>query len=300
MSNQARNHIVLDDEEFSLTQSKFYPENHLAFAVMLKFFQVEGRYPTKTDLISKELINSLSIQLNCNIINFRNYNWTNRTTKRFRQEIRAFFNYNEPTEADSKKLIKWLIEAQLPRAPTLPQCRAYAYQFFRENRLEPFSPKMINRYVRSAIHQFEKQFLSFTVSQLSAVTIKSFDDFLNDDNAIDEENISVENVEDDGVLIKFQHLKKDLAGVKLKHVDFEIKKLASIRNISLPTQSFNTTSRKLLQKYYIRIMISSPSNIIEYAPDTRYASMASFFYIRLQILRVQSSSTVMIKICASK
>ncbi|MBA3723150.1 MAG: Tn3 family transposase [Parachlamydiaceae bacterium] len=287
MRDQARNHIVLDDEEFSLTQNKFSPENHLAFAVMLKFFQVEGRYPTKTDLISKELINSLSIQLNCNIINFRNYNWTSRTAKRFRQEIRAFFNYNEPTEADSEELIKWLIETQLPRAPTLPQCRAYTYQFFRENHLEPFSPKMVNRYVRSAIHQFEKKFLSSIVSQLSAVTIKSFDDFLNDDNAIDEENISVENVEDiedSGVLIKFQHFKKDLAGVKLKHVDFEIKKLASIRSVSLPTQSFNTTSRKLLQKYYIRIMISSPSNIIEYAPDTRYASMASFCYIRLQIL----------------
>ncbi len=287
MDNQDRNYLILDDEELSLVQSKFSTENRLAFAVMFKFFQIERRYPTKTDLISKELINSLSIQLNCSVINFENYNWATRTAKRFRQAIRAFFNYSEPGEVDKEKLINWLIKTHLPQAPTLLQCHAYAYQFFQKNHLEPFSPKKVNRYILSAIHQFEKEFFSSILSKLSAETIKSFNGLLNDSNSIDKVNILTENaedIEDDNTLIKFRHLKKDLAGVKLKHVDFEIKKLSYFRNISLSTQSFNTTPRKLLQKYYMRIMVASPSNILEYVPAVRYASMASFWYIRSQIL----------------
>ena len=42
--------------------------------------------------------------------------------------------------------------------------------------------------------------------------------------------------------------------------------------------------RKLLKKYHQRIMAASPSNILEFVPDARAASMACFIYIRSQVL----------------
>ena len=105
----------LDTEELALVKSKSTAENHLVFAVMLKFFQLEGRYPTQTDIFSEKMIASLASQLTCNTIDFSHYNWINRTAKRFRQEIRAFFNYNKATDADSEKLtlvsgsVSWLV-----------------------------------------------------------------------------------------------------------------------------------------------------------------------------------------------
>ncbi len=38
--------FTLDTEEFNKAQSKNNVINKLAFAVMLKFFQIENRYPT--------------------------------------------------------------------------------------------------------------------------------------------------------------------------------------------------------------------------------------------------------------
>ncbi len=42
---------TLDSEELRLTKSKNGQENKLAFAICLKFFQIEGRYPTNEDII---------------------------------------------------------------------------------------------------------------------------------------------------------------------------------------------------------------------------------------------------------
>ena len=35
---------------------------------------------------------------------------------------------------------------------TLPQCYEKAYQFFRDHKLEPFTPKKLERYITSAAH----------------------------------------------------------------------------------------------------------------------------------------------------
>lgn len=47
--------FTLDIEEIALAQSKNSAENKLAFVVMLKFFQMEGRYPTNDDIIAKSM-----------------------------------------------------------------------------------------------------------------------------------------------------------------------------------------------------------------------------------------------------
>ena len=54
--------LFLDSEERALVLSKFTAENQLAFAVMLKFFQNEGSYPTQTDVLP-EMVAELAIQL---------------------------------------------------------------------------------------------------------------------------------------------------------------------------------------------------------------------------------------------
>ena len=274
--------FLLDTEELILIHSKFSVENHLAFAVMLKFFQLEGRYPTQADTISPAMISSLAAQLDGNSINFDHYNWKSRTAKRFRQEIRTLFDYKEASATDSEQFIQWMIEKILPMVPTLLQCREYGSQFFRELRIEPFSQKKVNRYIRSAIYRFEKQFFSSISTQLSDKTIQSIDQLLREDMDDTDENKIKINLPD--MDIRLNNLKCDVAGVQLKHVHFEIKKLGHIRSISLPTALFNTTSRKLIQKYYLRIMVASPSHILEYASEARYAAMASFCYIRSQIL----------------
>jgi hypothetical protein len=148
------------------------------------------------------------------------------------------------------------------------------------NKLEPFTPQRTDRYIRSAIHRFEKLFFAEISKQLSPESIKVVHDLLCDDTKTNESK--KDQSQDDKITLR--RLKADVAGVKLKHVPLEIQKLSFIRDISIPSTFFDTAPRKLIKKYYQRIMAASPSNILEYVSDARSASMACFVYIRSQVL----------------
>lgn len=117
--------------------------------------------------------------------------WENRTSERFHQEIRDFLGYRKATLLDSEKLIIWLIEHVLINAPAIPQACEQTKQFFRENKLESFTARELERYVRSAAQQFEKQLFTNSYSQLSAYNINIIDSILSDDvNSSDNGDIS--------------------------------------------------------------------------------------------------------------
>jgi len=264
--------FTLNSEELRLIQTKPF-KSKLHFAIMLKFFMIENRFPVNDDAISQELIQLISNQLNINT-KLTAIDWENRTSERFRQELRDFLGYKKATLADSEKLILWLLKNVLIEAPTIPQACERAGQFFRENRLESFTPRELERYVRSAPQQFEKKFFANIYSQLSARTINIIDCILiNDLSSTDDEDIS------ETLNIKLRHLKKDIPAAKLKNVFAEINKIDCIRQAELPNIIFENLPRKLMQKYYLRIMAELPSNIVDHDPETRYSTMAIFCYI---------------------
>lgn len=187
--------------------------------------------------------------------------------------------YRQASTADSEKLIAWLIEHVLPHAPTIPQACEKANLFFRENKLEFFTPRELERYVRSASHKFEQRFFSSIFEKLPAETIKLIDGLLNED-VTDIEDEEINGISD----IKLRHLKKDIPGAKLKNVVAEIDKINRIRQIPIPIERFNSLPRKLLQKYYVRIIAELPSNINDHDPEIRYTTMVAFCYIRSQLM----------------
>jgi hypothetical protein len=270
--------LSLDTHELKLVKPK-QSSNQLAFAVMLKFFQLEGRYPVNGEVIPEALITCLANQLGIEVSGMENFNWENRSIERFRGEIRKLLGYRKFSTADSKRLVTWLLKQVLPQAPTKPQCLELAYQFFRDHKLEPCAPKKLDRYIRSAMHRFEKQFFATICEKLTNSTKELIDALLEEDSDVDNEDQEA-NIDE----IKLRYLKKDVAGAKLKHVNAEIQKLDCIRAISLPTSLLQDVSRKCLQKYYLRIMAESPSHIDQYPENNRYGMMAAFCYIRSQLL----------------
>ena len=272
--------VTLDTEEIQLVHTNNTDKNRLIFAVMLKFFQVRGKFPTKKDAIEHSLLYSLAKQLNTSHTFFELYHLETRSAKRFRSKIREFLGFRIATLSDAKILITWLIEQAKKEPHTLPQYREKSNQFFMANKLEPFTPDRTDRYIRSAIHQFEKRFFADIAKQLSPESVKLANDLLCNDTKTN--GSMKDNPSDDEITLR--RIKADIAGVKLKHVAFEIKKLNFIRSIPVPSSLFDNTPRKLVKKYYQRIMAASPSNVLEFVPDARTASMACFIYIRSQLL----------------
>jgi len=67
-------------------------------------------------------------------------------------------------------------------------------------------------------------------------------------------------------------------------VQFEIRKLNLIRSIKVPDLLFKSFSKKLIQKYYTRILSDFPASIKRHNAEQKYATMAMFCYARSQIL----------------
>ena len=55
--------LTLDTEALEFVKTNNTEKNRLTFAVVLKLFQIKGRYPTKKDTIEPMIIHSLANQL---------------------------------------------------------------------------------------------------------------------------------------------------------------------------------------------------------------------------------------------
>ena len=207
---------TLDLEELELVKEN-RKNNRLLFAVTFKFFQLNGRYPTKKDKIEHDFIFSLAEQLEVNVLLFEASELESQIVKRFRKKIRKFLCYKIATLSDADNLIVRLSENAKDGPYTMPQYREKTYEYCKEKKLEPFSSKRTDRYIRAAIHQFEKQFFQNIKNQLSSKTINQINKFLNNEPDVDND-VEIKDV------ITLRELKLDIPGDKLKYVELELKK----------------------------------------------------------------------------
>lgn len=275
--------LLLDSEELSLVQTKYTGQNQLLFAIMLKFFQAKGYYPSQNDMTEPALVMSLSCQLGIELLDDYDFNWQTRSVERFRHQIRNFLGYKKANNSFVERLITHLMEHSIAKCLTQEQYKEIAYQFFKDLKLEPFSANKIERYIASSIHRFEHKFFTKITSLLSVDSKAMIDNLLKrEEIEPDKTTNRLEQIDPKNICL--WQLKKDIAGAKLKLVEDELQKLKFLQAILLPNDLLGMFDRKLLIKYYNRIMAFAPSHINEYASDAKYGMMAIFIYIRSQMI----------------
>jgi TnpA family transposase len=274
----------LSDDDLTLAKTKKSDKNKLSFAVLLKYFELENHYPKHIKFIDPLMLNTIANQLNISPSLINNFDWEGRSTERFRQEIRGILGYRAATQGDINNLKLWLFVNVLPNAVKRSQRIEYAYTYFRENKIEPFTLKELERHIRSAHREFEQQLFKSIYSGLIDKTKLQMDEFLSDDpDGVDDDEID-DNKLSDGSNTKFKHIKLDIPGVKLKNVSRAIQKINCLKQLALPEHLFSCLSTKLIKKYYTRVMAERPSGMREHNPHTRYATFSIFCYFRLQLL----------------
>ncbi len=141
----------LNDDELILSKKKNSDKNRLGFAVLLKYFQLENHYPKHIKFVDPLMLNTISNQLNILPSVIKHFDWEGRSSERFRHEIREFIGYRIATEADICNLKLWLSKNVFPNAAKRSQRIEYAYTYFRDNRIEPFTSKELERHIHSSI-----------------------------------------------------------------------------------------------------------------------------------------------------
>ncbi|WP_170184844.1 DUF4158 domain-containing protein [Streptomyces sedi] len=125
--------------------------NRLGFALFLKFFEVEARFPENAEEIPAPAVAYVAQQVKVSAEEWAAYAWAGRAIKRHRVEIRGAFGFRECTEEDQAQLAEWLavelcgVELSRDRLAEAVVARC------RKDRLEPPTPGRIARLVGSAV-----------------------------------------------------------------------------------------------------------------------------------------------------
>ena len=254
--------------------------NRLGFAILLKFFQLEVRFPEHFRDIPKPVVVHLAKQVGVPSEEYHAYDWQGRNIKYHRAQIRSFLGFGKATVSDAKEMANWLVEQVLGQEQDVEHLEAVVIQRFRSQRIEPPTNLRINRLIRSALRTYKNNFFSSTVQKLSRETKTQIDALLDAVDSTDEKEIITGQAPHADVT--FSQLKADPGRVGLESLLSEVAKLLSLRQMALPSRLFESVSPKVLEIYKLRVAAELPSQLRAHPEAVRYTLFAAFCYLRSQ------------------
>lgn len=127
-------HWTLAPDEIDLVSS-LHHKNRLGFSVLLKFFQLEGRFPHTKGEVPKACVAFVAEQIELPVelfFNFFKYDWDDRNSRNHRAEIRTYCGFREATTNDKKKISDWLVSNYISAGANEQHVQVAAYQRFKE------------------------------------------------------------------------------------------------------------------------------------------------------------------------
>jgi hypothetical protein len=254
--------------------------NRLGFAVQLKFFDLEGRFPRTPREIPLAALGFVAEQLGLSPVVLQQYAWRGRTRKQHRAAIRTFVGFRTFTAADVSTLETWLRQAILPSEQNPHHLLELALDWCHEHRLEPPTPQRLERLIRSALHHHTSEFFATIMQRLLLSTRAHLDALL---APMESEPPSVGTSDDPAIVATvFSQLQTDPGPVGLASVLIELEKLEHLRRLDLPVDLFADVPPKILQGYRLRAATEPPREMRLHPAPIRYTLLATFCWQRRQ------------------
>ncbi len=197
----------------------------LGFALLLKFFELEGGFPEGAGELPAAVVEYVARQVHVDAARFNGYDWSGRSIKYHRAQIRKEHGFREATRGDEAKLTRWLAEEVAPLEVSDERLTAALLGRCRAERIEP--PGRVERIVAGARAVAAEAFCARTVAGLSDQVAARLEALVDDDTLRDGRR--------GGVLAE---LKSDPSGVSLESLLAEIDKLERVRALGLPPDLF--------------------------------------------------------------
>ena len=150
----------------------------LGFAVLLKVFQSDGRFPYRLEEVPVVAVELIASQIKVPAEAWRGYDWRSRAAAYHRAQIRDALGFREPTLDDTDALARWL-EDQVSALEHRPdRLLMAARDRCRSLRIEPPSPDRLDRLVRSVVHRHEEACCDSLLARLPSATQAGLDALL--------------------------------------------------------------------------------------------------------------------------
>ena len=166
---------TLDEDDWLLLANKT-GASRLGFALLLKFFDLEARFPVGASELPAAVVDFVAGQVKVPAGELAGYVWDGRTIKYHRAQIRTDRGFREATREDERRMIGWLAGELCPVELQVDRLRDDLLARFREERIEPPGPSRVERIVGAGRARFERQFTDGIVAQLSAGSVEQLDE----------------------------------------------------------------------------------------------------------------------------
>lgn len=273
-ADELLNAFTLSTEEMALLHNKT-TQHQIGLAVLLKFFQYEGRFPHYQHEIPHEVLTYLAQQLDLEADAYDGYAWEGRTISTDRSIIRTYCGFREATLEDRDHLLEWLLtHPEKDHEHPLAFWLDLAYHYFRELHIEPLTIDQMERSVRSALNTLEEALAARIFQKLSSSTCEALLELL----LPDPRKLHTT----DHPWSRLALLKADPGPLGLESILEEADKLRQLDAIHLPQDLFDGVDPKFVHTYRRRAAAESPSEFVGHPEAVRFTYLAAFCHERSQ------------------
>jgi len=251
-------------------------QGRLGLAVMLKFFQVEGRFPHYHKEVPLPAVKYLAEQLEAPTSAWFDYPLKGRSGSRDREQLRAFLGFRQAANNDIEPVQRWLSQEVVPQDQDPRHLRSAVLDWYREHLVESPSSDRIDRIISAAVHRFETAFFAGIHGQLSGATKQRLDALLASPSA---EGPVAESAKPSDP-VSLGRLKADPGRAGLASLREEIAKLECVGNVQLPDDLFSGVPPKILERYRLRVSTESTDQLRRHPEPIRHTLLAAFCWQR--------------------
>jgi TnpA family transposase len=234
--------------------------SRLGFALMLKFFALEARFPRHAGEFPRAAVDYMAGQVKVDAGLLAEYRWQGSTIKSHRAQIREVLGFRPSTRRDETELIRWLAEQICPVVLSEDGVRSALVARCRTLKIEP--PGRAERILHACRARFDREFCAQVTSRLPAGSVAALLELAKGE---------------DGFLLE---LKSDPGRLGLETLLEEIVKLRRARALGLPDDLFGGYSEKLVASWRARAMVSYPSDLAENKEPVRLTLLAALAWCR--------------------
>ena len=145
------------------------------FAILLKAFQLSGRFPERQDEVAAGIVAFVAKQVGVAPEVYFEEDWSERTQRLQRAQVRDHCGFHAFRAEDEAVLVQWLSERVVSPNPDEEVLKVAAYEHLRSQRLEPPGPDRLRRLLSAAVDRRKQRLLTATVAQLSPATRTALD-----------------------------------------------------------------------------------------------------------------------------
>ena len=168
---------TLDEDDWLLLANKT-GATRLGFALLLKFFDLEGRFPADAGELPAAVVNYVARQVEVAPGELGGYGWAGRTIEYHRAQIRADRGFREATGADEQRMIRWLAGELCPVELAPDRLREDLLARLRGERIEPPGPSRVERIVGAARPLFDRRFTEGIVARLPPSAVEALEELI--------------------------------------------------------------------------------------------------------------------------